>query len=95
VLKVSTPLRKGSSVSLPSQLKAQQQTSKEMNCKETQDTASKSDVHMRSRLIRSNDLLTHTSTDTLLDLLKDYTGVKEISEETTVHLSMVRIQQLD
>jgi hypothetical protein len=61
----------------------------EVNYEKTPDTKGKTDIHTRSRLIRSNDLLTHTPTDTLLDLLKDYTGVKEISEETTIHLSMV------
>lgn len=65
----------------------------EEKCKSTQDAqGSPSEVHTKNSLIRSNDLLTHTSTDTLLEMLKDYAGVKEISEETTVHLSMVQIK---
>lgn len=100
------PFRKGSSISLPnegvakdhhSQMKRKQRKSFEDEPEESSertkhDTKMNSDdLHKeRSRLIRSNDLLTHTTTETLLDLLKDYSGVKESSEETQTHLYMVR-----
>lgn len=43
----------------------------------------------KNRLIRSNDLLTQTSTEVLLDLLKGFAGLKECSDETQTHLYMV------
>jgi hypothetical protein len=45
----------------------------------------------KNRLIRSNDLnpLIQSSTETLLDMLKAYAGIKECSDETQVHLNMV------
>ena len=45
----------------------------------------------KNRLIRSNDLnpLIQSSTDTLLDMLKAYAGIKGCSDETQVHLNMV------
>lgn len=49
-----------------------------------------SDVFTTNRLIRSNDLLTSTSTEVLLDLLKGFSGVKECPDETQTHLYMVR-----
>lgn len=47
----------------------------------------------KNRLIRSNDLnpLIQSSTETILDMLKAYGGIKECSDETQVHLNMVII----
>lgn len=49
-----------------------------------------SSVSLPSGLIRSNDLLTQTPTEVLLDMLKGFAGVKECSNETQTHLYMVR-----
>ncbi|XP_070490786.1 armadillo repeat-containing protein 2 [Chironomus tepperi] len=48
----------------------------------------------KNRLIRSNDLnpLIQSSTDTLLDMLKAYAGIKECSDETQVHLNMILLE---
>jgi hypothetical protein len=45
----------------------------------------------KNRLIRSNDLnpLIQSSTETILDMLKAYAGIKECSDETQIHLNMV------
>lgn len=88
------PLRKGSSVSFPLEgtskdhhpLKRKQPESFD----EEKSEFKLSNDLSKNRLIRSNDLLTQTSTEVLLDLLKAYSGVKEISDETQVHLFMVR-----
>lgn len=47
----------------------------------------------KNRLIRSNDLnpLIQSSTETLLDMLKAYSGIKECSDETQTHLNMVML----
>jgi hypothetical protein len=98
-VKETMPLRKGSSISLPSDgvlkdhpLKRKQPLSFEDQSHEV--SREKSDLKlsndlMKNRLIRSNDLLTQTPTEVLLDLLKQFAGVKECSEETQVHLYMV------
>ena len=95
------PLKKGSSVSLPSDvpikdhhpLKRKQPLSFEDRSSSipavARDETKSSSNSMKNRLIRSNDVLTQTSTDVLLDLLKQFAGVKECSEETQVHLYMV------
>lgn len=87
------PLRKGSSVSLPSEivdhpLKRKQPLSFDDRAAPSVPPESKP---AKNRLIRSNDLLTQTPMDFLLELLKQYAGVKEISDETQVHLFMVNI----
>lgn len=94
-VKETMPLRKESSVSLPSDgipkdqhpLKRKQPLSFDGGDKT--DEKLKSDL-TRNRLIRSNDLLTQTPTEVLLDLLKGFSGVKECSDETQTHLFMVR-----
>jgi hypothetical protein len=43
----------------------------------------------KSRLIRSNDLLSQSSTETMLDMLKAHAGIKECSDETTSHINGV------
>jgi hypothetical protein len=95
VVRTTMPLRKGSSVSLPSEtftkeqhpLKRKQPLSFEDRSAPTSVTAKPS----KNRLIRSNDLLTQTPIEVLLDMLKQFAGVKEISDETQVHLFMVKI----
>lgn len=87
------PLRKGSSISLPSEivdhpLKRKQQSFDDQSTTASVPLGSKP---AKNRLIRSNDLLTQTPMEVLLDLLKQYSGVKEISDETQVHLFMVNI----
>lgn len=91
------PLGKGSSISLPSEvakepahpLKRKQPTSFE-DFGVKNDAAPSVDV-TKNRLIRSNDLLTQTPNEVLLELLQAYAGVKECSDETQTHLFMVRI----
>lgn len=41
----------------------------------------------KSKLVRSNDLLTQSSTDMLLEMLKNHNGIKECTEETSVLIS--------
>lgn len=111
VLRTGMPLKKGSSVSLPSDAttkdhhplkRKQPQSFDEQPTGSTPTTApgtappGHDDVKLscnleKNRLIRSNDLLTQTSTEVLLDLLKQFAGVKECSEETQVHLYMVSV----
>lgn len=43
------------------------------------------------RLLRNNDLLGQSSTETLLDLLKAHAGIKECSDETITHINGVSI----
>lgn len=116
-MKASMPLRKGSSVSLPSEGGAKDHPLKRKQPLSFDDRTVKGDPKLtgdltKNRLIRSNDLLTQTTTEVLLDLLKAYAvvmtriifvsnesnriiaflqGVKECSEETQVHLYMVKI----
>lgn len=45
----------------------------------------------KNRLIRSNDILTQSSTETLLDILKAHAGIKECTEETIFHINGVNI----
>lgn len=89
------PLRKGTSFSLPSEnppethpLKRKQPQSFDEKTGVKSDTKLSNDL-TKNRLIRSNDLLTQTTTEVLLDLLKAFAGVKECSEETQTHLYMV------
>lgn len=94
------PLRKVSTVSLPAEdqhpLKRKQPLSFDDHKAVDESIASSSEAEKlsdgltRNRLIRSNDLLTSTSTEVLLDLLKGFSGVKECSDETQTHLYMVR-----
>lgn len=87
------PMRKGNSISLPGggsstdhhPLKRKQPESFD----EGKNEVKLSSDLTKNRLIRSNDLLTQTTTEVLLDLLKEYAGVKECSAETQVHLYMV------
>lgn len=57
----------------------------------TEATSSSSKDSTKNRLSRTNDLnpLLQSTTDTLLEMLKDYAGIKECSDETQVHLNMV------
>lgn len=87
------PLRKGTAISLPSDGVAKDHHPLKRKQPESFDEG-KNEIRLTSdltknRLIRSNDLLTQTTTEVLLDLLKAYAGVKECSEETQVHLYMV------
>lgn len=95
------PLKKGNSVSLPAEsvtkdhpLKRKQPLSFEdrgaSGSSDDRIEHGMTNDFMKNRLIRSNDLLKQTATETLLDLLKAYAGVKECSEETQTHLYMVR-----
>lgn len=44
----------------------------------------------KNRLLRNNDLLAQSSTETLLDMLKANSGIKECSDETVTHINGVR-----
>lgn len=44
----------------------------------------------KNRLLRNNDLLAQSSTETLLDMLKANSGIKECSDETVAHINGVR-----
>lgn len=92
------PLKKGSSASLPAEvyhpLKRKQPISLEDRA--SSSSAVKNEVKLskdltKNRLIRSNDLLTQTPTEVLLDMLKGFAGVKECSDETQTHLYMVKL----
>lgn len=43
----------------------------------------------KKKLMRNNDLLGQSSTETLLDLLKAHAGIKECSDETVMHINGV------
>ena len=43
----------------------------------------------KNRLVRSNDLLGQSSTETLLDMLKAHSGIKECTEDTVAHINGV------
>ncbi|CRL05014.1 CLUMA_CG018042, isoform A [Clunio marinus] len=100
----SMPLKKGSSVSLPDgtidinehTLKRKQPSSFDdktfSDVIDVKNDDKTTNDFVRNRLIRSNDLLTQTSTEVLLDLLKEYSGVKECSEETQTHLYMILLE---
>lgn len=98
-VKDSMPLRKGSSISLPCDgeakdhpLKRKQPLSFDADRSVSVVEASEIKLSVdltKNRLIRSNDLLTQTPTEVLLELLKAYAGVKECAEETQIHLYMV------
>lgn len=91
------PLRKGSSISLPSDSEAKDHPLKRkqpLSFDTDRSLSEASDLRLsvdltKNRLIRSNDLLTQTPTEVLLELLKAYAGVKECAEETQTHLYMV------
>lgn len=79
-MKASMPLRKGSSVSLPSEGGAKDHPLKRKQPLSFDDRTVKGDPKLtgdltKIRLIRSNDLLTQTTTEVLLDLLKAYAVV--------------------
>jgi armadillo repeat-containing protein 2 len=88
------PLQKGISESLPlSRAECEDQHSLKRKQSMSLDE-SKSDVMLskdlsKNLLIQSNNLLIQSSTDTLLDMLRSYSGIKECSEETQIHLNMV------
>jgi armadillo repeat-containing protein 2 len=87
------PLHKGSSVSLPSEIVAKDQhplkRKQPLSFDERSGPAATDAKPMKNQLIRSNDLLIQTPIEVLLDLLKQFAGVKDISDETQVHLFMV------
>lgn len=43
----------------------------------------------KTRVLRNNDLLAQSSTQTLLDMLKANSGIKECSDETVAHINGV------
>lgn len=43
----------------------------------------------KNRLLRNNDLLAQSSTETLLDMLRANSGIKECSDETVAHINGV------
>lgn len=47
------------------------------------------DTIKRTRLLRINDLLAQSSTETLLDMLRANSGIKECSDETVAHINGV------
>lgn len=47
----------------------------------------------KSKLVRNNDLLTQSSTDMLLEMLKHHNGIKECTEETSVLITGI-LQEL-
>lgn len=47
------------------------------------------DKGKKGRLLRTNDLLAQSSTETLLDMLKANAGIKECSDETATHINGV------
>lgn len=95
------PLRKESTVPLQSAaasgpkdhpLKRKQPLS--FDERSAEQAVNKSDGHLskdltKNKLVRSNDLLTQSSTETLLEMLKEFASVKECSDETQTHLNMV------
>lgn len=88
------PLRNGSSVSLPPETAKDQHPLKRKQPLSFDAPAVEVDANPnKNRLIRSNDnpMLITTPMEVLLDLLKQFAGVKEVSDETQVHLFMVRI----
>lgn len=94
------PLRKESSVSLPSEVTPKDQhplkRKQPLSFEDRSGTLTASSVDLKvskTRLIRSNEspLLTQTPIEVLLDLLKQFSGIKEISDETQIHLFMVTI----
>lgn len=94
------PLKKeSSSVSLPTDGVSKEQhplkRKQPLSFDATAGDAKLSSDLTKNRLIRSNDLLTQTPTEVLLELLKAYAGVKECAEETQVHLYMVRLLSCD
>lgn len=89
------PLHKGTiSVSAAEQSLKRKQPSLDENSSLEND---ESDVMLskdltKNRLIRSNDILVKSKLETLLEMLKDYEGIKDCSEETQTHLHMVIIK---
>lgn len=47
------------------------------------------DKMKKTRLLRNNDLLAQSSTETLLDMLRANSGIKECSDETVTHINGV------
>ena len=47
----------------------------------------------RKILTRSNDLLGQSSTEKLIEMLKEHAGLKECTEETACHINSVNIQK--
>lgn len=91
-------MQKGTSISLPTSrqsdeqqqhiLKRKQPTSLDEEGKKDEIVSLNKDL-TKNRLIRSNDILLQSSLETLLDMLKAYSGIKDCSEETQIHLNMV------
>ncbi|KAG5673777.1 hypothetical protein PVAND_003797 [Polypedilum vanderplanki] len=102
------PLQKGNSISLPTNKASTSQSDDQQThpLKRKQpvsfdDTSTSSHANessvkelTKNRLIRSNDLnpLIQSTTDTLLDMLKAYAGIKECSDETQTHLNMILVE---
>lgn len=88
------PLQKDFSISVPicSTCDSRESGEHALKRKQSDDTINDKemiDTKSINRLIRSNDMLLQTSFETLLEMVKAYTGIKECSEETQVHLNMV------
>lgn len=47
-------------------------------------------VQRRLLVLRGNDLFAKSATETLLDMLKSHSGIKDCSEETILHINGVR-----
>lgn len=62
-------------------------TTIKINCNSFQQTGT--DEMKRLLLLRGNDLLAQSSTQTLLDMLKSHAGIKECSDETAQHIKAV------
>lgn len=53
------------------------------------------DEMKRLLLLRGDDLLAQSTTQTLLDMLKSHAGIKECSEETAGHIKSVCIVKIE
>lgn len=92
------PLHKGSSIHDDRMQQQQHPLKRKQPLSMDESVASHKDDNVslsrdlsKNRLIRSNDILRQSSLETLLDMLKAHAGIKDISEETQVHLNMVII----
>lgn len=57
-------------------------SNKNKNLKEIDSESKNLNNSNKTKLVRSNDLLSQSSTETLLEMLKSHTGIKECTEET-------------
>lgn len=94
VVRTTMPLQKGSSISLPPEVvpKDQHPLKRKQASLSFDESAASVPVDSKpskNRLIRSNDLLEKTPIEVLLDLLKQFGGIKEISDETQTHIFLV------